>query len=512
MLIGELLTQSAKRFGDRIALVDEDRTYSYAQLDSLANRCANGLRAFGIAPGDRIGILAGNSAHYATLYFGIARAGAVSVHLPVRFAPAELDYALKKVPLAALFIDPALQPLVAIASQHLPARRVVFIDEAASSMRPTLGALLHGQRDSTPPCAVAPESASAILFTSGTTGCPKGAIQPHHGRWLSSQVSLADFALQPDDVLALASPLYHAAGLYTWFQTGICAGTKIVVMHGWDPQAFIAAVERHRITGAFAVPTQLAMLLNHPAFDAQRLASLRLIVYGGAPGDPTLIAALECALPQVRFVQNYGQTETGPLFSQQPHERQAAHDSIGKPNSMVEVAVFRSPGTRAAPGEVGEIATRGAHVALGYFDDAAATRELFRGNDDWAWTGDLAVADAAGLLTLVGRTKDTIIAGGINIYPSELERIAKQHAGVADCAAFGIADSTWGELPALAVVPREGATLSTAEVTALFDSGEQIGRHKRPRAVYFVDALPYTPAGKLLRGELKRKFSAAVEP
>lgn len=506
MLIGELLAQSAARFGDRIALVDGDRAIRYAELDALANRCANGLRRFGIAPGDLVGILAGNSAHYATLYFGIARTSAVSVHLPTRFAPAELDYALKKVPLAALFIDRALQSLVAVASQHLPARSIVLIDETVSPTRPTVGALLAREHDVAPPCHVDADSASAILFTSGTTGYPKGAIQPHRGRIVSSQAALADFSLRCDDVLALASPLYHAAGLYTWFQTGICAGAKIVVMHGWDPQAFIAAVERHRITGAFAVPTQLAMLLHHPAFDAQRLASLRLIVYGGAPGDPTLIAALERALPQVRFVQNYGQTETGPLFSQQPHERERRPDAIGKPNTTIEVALFKAPGEHARPGEVGEIATRGPHVSLGYFDDAAATRELFRSGDGWAWTGDLATADAEGVLALVGRTKDTIIAGGINIYPSELERVAKSHPGVADCAAFGIADATWGELPALAVVAKPQSKLSAGDVAALFESGEAIGRHKRPRAVFFVEALPYTPAGKLLRGELKKRF------
>lgn len=511
MLIGELLAQSAARFGERIALLDGDRAISYAELDALANRCANALRALGIGPGNRVGILAGNSAHYAVLYFGIARASAVSVHLPARFAPAELEYALKKVPLAALCIDPALQLLVAIASQHLPARRIVFMDEAVTSMRPTLGALLLGQRDVAPPCIVEPGSASAILFTSGTTGFPKGAIQPHHGRVISSQASLADFALQPDDVLALASPLYHAAGLYTWFQTGIWAGAKLVVMHGWDPRAFIAAVEHHGITGAFAVPTQLAMLLHHPSFDARRLASLRLIVYGGAPGDPTLIAALERALPQVRFVQNYGQTETGPLFSQQPHERHRAPTSIGKPNALVEVTLFKEPGVRAGSGEIGEIATRGPHVSLGYFDDAPASRELFRSDDRWAWTGDLACADAEGVLTLVGRTKDTIIAGGINIYPSELERVAKAHPAIADCAAFGIADATWGELPALAVVAKPRSSVSAGDVETLFESGEAIGRHKRPRAVFFVEALPYTPAGKLLRGELKKRFPVLPE-
>lgn len=511
MRIGELLGASARRFGTRVALFDGDRAISYAEFDAQANRCANGLRALGIAPGDRVGVLAGNSAHYATLYFGVAKASAVSVHLPTRFAPAELDYALKKVPLAALCIDPAFDALIAVASRHLPARRIVLIDDAIASMRPTLGTLLLGQLDQAPPSNVDPDSASAILFTSGTTGFPKGAIQPHRGRWQSTLAALADFELQPDDVLALASPLYHAAGLYTWFQTGIHAGASIVVMRGWDPAAFIAAVERHRITGAFAVPTQLAMLLRDPAFDAQRLQSLRLIVFGGAPGDPALIAQLERALPNVRFVQNYGQTETGPLFSQQPQQRHAAPGSIGKPNSLLEVALFRAPGELAAPGEVGEIATRGAHVALGYYDDPVATRELFRSNDGWAWTGDLAVADAEGYLTLVGRSKDTIIAGGINIYPIELERIARRHPAVADCAAFGIADATWGELPALAVVTRPQVEVAAGDITALFESGNEIGRHKRPRAVFFVDALPYTPAGKLLRGELRKRFADGLD-
>ena len=349
--------------------------------------------------------------------------------------------------------------------------------------------------------------AAAILFTSGTTGYPKGAIQPHHGRFLSAQAALEDFGVTASDVLAVASPLYHAAGLCAWFQTGVLAGAAAVLLPAWDPEQFMDACAAHAITGAFAVPTQLAMLLRHPGFDRARLETLRLVVYGGAAADPALIAELERALPQVRFVQNYGQTETGPLFSQYPEDRRANPAAIGRPNKLIEVEVFAAQGRPAAVGEIGEIATRGLHVTQGYYDDADATREFFKSGDAWGWTGDLAVRDALGYLTLVGRTKDTIISGAVNIYPSELERVAAAHPDIADCAAFGLKDEVWGELPAIAVVRRPGATLSEAGVQALFEGGE-IARYKRPRAVFFVESLPYTPAGKLLRGDLKKRFPA----
>ena len=501
MLIGDILKNTAKRFGDRTAIISADLSLSYAQLDARAEQFAAGLQAAGIKPGDRLGILLRNLAEYPVAYFGAAKAGAVSVHLPLRLAPRELEYVLGKIPLAALVADATLGDLVATAQRFVPEGRIFCAGGAPLPKTVAFERALS--TGAWVPPVIDDHGPAAILFTSGTTGYPKGAIQPHHGRWVSAQAAVADFALTRDDVLAMASPMYHAAGLFTWYQAGVAAGASAVLLPGWDPADFIATVERYRITGAFAVPTQLAMLVRHPAFDAQRLRSLRVIAYGGAPSEPALIAEVERALPGTRLVQNYGQTETGPLFSMQPEDRALHPAALGRPNPLIEVRIVNE-GREAAVGEVGEIATRGAHLMLGYFDDPAPTREFFRDGDGWGWTGDLAVRDADGLITLVGRNRDTIISGAVNIYPSELERVAKMNPAIADCAAFGVPDAVWGELPALAVVRRPGATIDAAQVQALFEG--EIGRHKRPRAVYFVDALPYTPVGKLLRGELKKRF------
>lgn len=500
MLITDVLDAAAARGPERIALVDGDERMSYGRLRELARRFASSLVERGVRPGERVGLCLSNRWAYPVAYFGIAFAGAVSVHLPVRFARGELEHVLSRIPLAALVTERAMSTAVDVARSRIEARRLLVLDDDFDLLADV------ATRGETA-LRVDDRSASAILFTSGTTGLPKGAIQPHHGRVVSAEVAIADFALDANDVLGIASPLYHAAGLYTWYQAGVMAGARAVLLGAWDPGAFVDAVETHGITGAFAVPTQLAMLLHHPGFAPDRMKSLRVVVYGGAPSDPDLIEAIATRLPWVRFIQNYGQTETGPIFSLQPEDRAIDPRALGRPNALVEIALFTAPGVRAATGEVGEIATRGPHVSLGYYDDAAATRALFKGDDEWAWTGDLAVQSEAGLVRLVGRTKDTIISGGVNIYPAEIERVLADHPAVADCAAFGIPDATWGERPVVAVVLNRGASLTLDEIDAFLES--RLARFKRPRALHVVDALPYTPVGKLVRSVLRDRFKSS---
>jgi fatty-acyl-CoA synthase len=507
MNASRMLRDAARLHGASPAILAQDTLLSYAELDERASRFAIALRGLGVAPGERVGILCRNLAAYPVALFGIARAGCVAVHLSVRYAPGELDYVLGKVPLAALVVDAGLGPLHELAKAKLPAARLLTVGGDGAM---AFDALVAGATPDATHDAVDEDGPSAILFTSGTTGFPKGALQPTHGRYVSAVAAQHDFRLTERDVIAVASPLYHAATLYTWYHCAVLAGTSAVLMPAWDPEAFMADTARLGITGAFAVPTQLAMLVRAPGFDAKRLASLRIVVFGGAIADPDLIAQVSAALPHVRFVQNYGQTETGPLFSQQPGDRARNRAAIGRANPHIELALLRADGMPAPQGEVGEIATRGAHVGTGYFEDAQASAEFFKFGNGWAATGDLAVMDAEGQVTLVGRTKDTIISGAINIYPSEVERVARAHPAVADCAAFGVKDAVWGELPALAVVAKPGMALDPADILALYD-GTQIGRHKRPRAVHVVEALPYTPVGKLLRGELRKRFPV-LEP
>lgn len=507
-LIGDLPRVAAKRFGSRTAIVAAERSYSFDQLDELSNRFANALIASGVAPGDHVGLLLHNIAEYPIAYFGIAKAGAVSVHLSHRFTEGELNYVLSKVPLTALIVESAMASQIDWAMRHVTAPRIIKV-AAGQGDDASFAGLLANATAAAPAVVVDEDGASVILFTSGTTGYPKGAVQPNYGRCLSAYVTMAELQLTDHDVLAVITPLYHAAGLYTWFQSGIAAGVCSILLPAWDPVEFMETAERLRITGVFAVPTQLAMLARHPEFDASRLATLRLVVFGGAPSDPKLIAEIAHAIPQARLVQNYGQTETGSLVCQGPEERRVAPAALGRPNPALEIEIFAEPGRPAAVGELGEIATRGKHVMLGYYGDEEATRTFFRAGDEWGWTGDLAVKDEKGMFTLVGRGSDTIISGAVNIYPSELERIARQHPGVADCAAFGLPDPIWGELPAIAIVEKPGMSVPEADLLALFE--RTIARFKRPRHIFRVDTLPYTAAQKLKRRELVQMFAAAAD-
>ena len=273
---------------------------------------------------------------------------------------------------------------------------------------------------------------------------------------------------------------------------------------------FIAGVERHSATGAFLVPAQISMLLDHPSFDASRLGSLRKLMFGAAPASPALIARAEAALPHVHFIQNFGQSETGPLITITAADRKRKPESIGRPSPLVEVGIFIEPGKPAAPGEIGQICARGVHVMQGYVNDPKETADYFRGGDDgWGWTGDLAFADEDGLITLVDRAKDMIISGGVNVYPAEIERVLDLHQEIVECAVFGVADERWGELPAVAVVRSGGSSLTADDITNYCD--DRIARHKRPRRIEFIDALPRSAAGKVLRTILREQYGAPIE-
>ena len=509
MLLGEMLGRTAARFPDRIAVVCGTDAISFAELDRQACRFANALSSRGITARSLIGILCRNSAEYAIAHFGTARAGCISVHLSTRYAAAELRYTLRKTDCAALVVDPAFIGLYRAVEEALPSKPLLIVTAGtAPAAAVGFADFLAGQPAAAPGHGVGPSDPACINFTSGTTGDPKGAVASHRARVISAEVAAVDFSLSGRDTIAVASPLYHAAGIFTWFQAAVLAGAASVLLPAWDVPTLVDVIARHRVTGAFMVPAQLAMLLGDPSFDRSRLESLRIIVYGGAPAKPELIDRAAAALPWVAFVQNYGQTEMGPLFSMLPSDRAASPAAIGRPNPHIEIALFAEPGRRAAPGEIGEIASRGPHVMSEYYRDPQQTASFFKGGDDWGWTGDLGTMDTQGFITLVGRSKDTIISGGVNIYPAEIERVLLEHDAVRECAAFGIPDDTWGELPAAEVVLQAGSEIGAEALSDFCLS--RIARFKRPRLIRIVEALPYSPSGKLDRRQVRERNRGAA--
>ena len=505
MLTGDILAAAAARFPGKPAIIQGGDRLSYRALDEAANRFAHGLIDARIGRGDRVAILSGNRPEYAVAYFGIARAGAVSAHLSTRYLAGEIAHALRLVEARLVVAEAAYAGTVRGLRDEVPGLAdIVVIGDAAGGGETPWRRFVADRPDADPGLPLAVDDPASITFTGGTTGLPKGALLTHRARSHWARVAVNDFGLDETDVNMIAAPLYHAAGGFIWFQPTVMAGGASVFLAHWSAADFIAAVEAHGGTGAFMVPAQIAMLLDDPAFDAGRLRTLRKLVYGAAPCPPPLLDRAERQLPDVEFIQSFGQTETGPLITLYPNDRRRRPDGLGFPSPLIEAAVFAEPGRPAPPGEVGEIAARGDSLMREYVGDPAETANFYRGGDGWGWTGDLAVTDDDGLITLVGRAREMIISGGVNIFPAEIETVLDEHAEVAECAAFGVADQKWGELPAVAVVLKPGAAADAAALAAYCEG--RIARHKRPRRIELVEALPRSSAGKIQRAVLRETY------
>ncbi|MBI3707378.1 MAG: AMP-binding protein [Proteobacteria bacterium] len=329
-------------------------------------------------------------------------------------------------------------------------------------------------------------------------------VVSHRARYATTVTGAIEFGLDERDIAIVAAPLFHAAGLFVWLQPAIMLGCTCVMLSPWDAGRFIEQVERHRATATFLVPTQLVDLISHHEFSAARLATLRNIGYAGAPMPVALFDRLQAALPQVGFVENYGMSETGPLTVRRPFHPHHKRASSGRPAHNVELRIVDPNGRDVPNGTVGEVITRGDHVLKEYFDDPEQTAAIFKLGDGWLWTGDMAVRDADGFITLVDRSKDLIISGAENIYPTEIENALFRHPAVAECAVFGIPDDHWGEVPAAHVVLRAGMTATPEELIEL--AAGIVARYKRPRLVKLVDHLPKTAIGKIQKNLIREPY------
>jgi acyl-CoA synthetase (AMP-forming)/AMP-acid ligase II len=499
MLAGELLRLAAARFPDKPALIDGDRRLTFREFDRAANRAAQALLALGLRKGDRIAVLSPNCMEFAILYFGAARAGVIAAMLTTRATQPDLVYMLNKIGARALFHADALGAVVQpVAAQVASLEHRIAMDEKC------FAAFMAKGRDEAPDVPLDVDDPLGMTFTGGTTGSPKGVLVTHRARYTTAVTCGVEFGLDERDVCVVATPMFHAAGLFVWFQPAIMLGCTCIVLPGWNVERFIALVERHAATATLLVPTQLADLVAHPAFSAERLRTLRNVNYAGAPMPLALYDRLTEALPNVAFTENYGQSETGPMTIRRafhPYDRRA---TSGRPPHNVETKVFDAAGNEVPPGVRGEIVTRGAHLLKEYWGDPEQTAALFRGGGGWLWTGDIGVRDADGFIALVDRSKDMIVSGGENIYPTEIENALYEHEAVLECAVFGVPDERLGEVPAAHVVLRAEARVTEDALIAF--TAARIARHKRPRLIRFVEALPKTAIGKVQKNVIRAAY------
>jgi fatty-acyl-CoA synthase len=480
MFAGDLLAERARITPDRVALisVETGERLTYAQLNERASGAASMILDAGLQPGDRAGLLAANSTDFIALFFGALKVGVIVVPLSTRATAHELSIIAADCGMKVLFHDGSAPDVSGVTLTKL---------DIVQTARP----LPAGVHD--------PESTACLLYTSGTTGKPKGVMIPHRQLLWNGYSTIINWGLREDDVAPIFTPLYHAGGVAVFLIPLFLVGGTIVVHRGFDPDEVWTTIERERCTVVMGVPTIWKMLRDAPQFATVDLSHVRWFISGGAPLPAFLIDAYHQR--GVTLKQGYGLTEVGVnCFTMTIEDARARPGSIGRPMMFTDVRLVDEAANDVATGEIGEMWIRGPHVSTGYWNNPQATAESYV--DGWFRTGDLARRDAGGYFFIAGRRKEMFISGGVNVYPAEVEAELLQHPHVSDAAVIAVADEKWGEVGIAFVVAHD---VADADLTAFLS--KRLSRLKIPRRFIFVDALPRTPYGKVLKEELRKQLA-----
>lgn len=512
LTLAESVATHARTQPHKLAVRDSRRSLTYAQWDERTSRLANALLGLGLERGDRVALLAYNAIEWLEIYAALARAGLVAVPLNFRLAGPEIAYIAEHAGAKALIAQDALRGVVEGLGDALPiasGRRVLFGGAAPGWQ--DYEALLAAAPATAPAVEVGPQDLFALMYTSGTTGRPKGAMRHHEGNALIALGTALEFGLTAEDNGLLVMPLCHANSLY-FAVTFAMLGATIVVHDRahFDPAELLALLARERITFTSLVPTHYVLMLDLPESEKARhdLSRVGKLLISSAPArKETKLAILEL-FPNGRLFELYGSTEAGWVTILRPHEQLEHLGSVGREwAGSGAIRLLDADGNEVPDGEIGELFSRTAYVFRGYWRNEDKTRECFRG--EWCSVGDVARRDEHGFIHLVDRKSNMIISGGENIYPSEVEAVIAAHPAVQDVAVVGMPDATWGEKVLAAVVVRPGRELAQAELEAW--CRERIAGYKRPRAWAFMaaDEMPRTATGKLQHRALREQLIRA---
>ena len=482
---------------------------SYADFARHCQRLSQALCA-AVSRGARVAVLSANRIEFLAAYFAIPAAGAVMVPINTRLGPREVAHILDDAEPALLLAEGSWLPLLAPWQAEHPGALpvVVFGDAPAGAVG--YDAWLAAAPDSPPPPRAADDDPAWLLYTSGTTGRAKGALLSHRNLITAALNTLVAFDLGRREVVLFLFPMFHIAG-YALLGY-LLRAYPIVLMRGFETEAYLAAVQRHRITHHAIAPTMLAMVLEHPRIAAYDTASLRSIAYGASAMPAEVIRAAMARWPGVGFGTTFGMTELAGnvlYLGRDEHQRALDHEpsvlaACGLPMPLARVRIVDDDGHDVPDGQAGELAVMGDQVFAGYWRNDAANQASFR--DGWFLTGDIGRRDAQGRVYIVDRKKDMIISGGENIYSREVENLLYEHPAVAEVAVVGASHPTWGEQVVALVRLRDGAAADAAALDAFCKP--RIGGYKRPRRYVFIDALPKSAAGKILKAELRRQLQA----
>jgi long-chain acyl-CoA synthetase len=485
------LTRTATEHPAAIACKLDDAAFDYQLLDTASARVATMLVSMDVGAGDRVGIMLPNVPYFPAVYYGILRLGAVVVPMNVLLKGREVGYYLSDSGAQVVF---AWHGFLEAAEQGAAEAGDV---EVVPVKPGEIEGLIFAHAPDDAVAERAGDDTAVILYTSGTTGKPKGAELTHANLRSNVDVATRLFDLGVDDVIFGGLPLFHSFGQTCTMNAAICAGAAITLLPRFDPAKALEILERDRCTVFEGVPTMYGALLNHPGREDADVSSLRICASGGSSMPVEVMRGFEEAFG-CKVLEGYGLSETSPIASFNHPDRDRKPGSIGTPIAGCEMRLVDDAGDDVAPGEIGEILIKGSNVMKGYWERPDATAESIK--DGWFASGDMAKIDDDGYFFIVDRKKELIIRGGYNVYPREVEEVLYEHPAVREAAVVGVPHDEWGEEVGAAVALKEGASVDADELRAFVK--EQVASYKYPREIWFVDELPKGPTGKILKREI----------
>jgi long-chain acyl-CoA synthetase len=501
--LATILTDTAEKHGDKTAFKLDDTELTYGLLDEGSARIAGLLKSKGVEPGDRVGLMMPNVPYFPVIYFGILRAGAVVVPMNVLLKKREVAFYLSDPEAKVLF---AWHDFVeaAEAGGEEAGTEVILVTPGEFEK------LLGDQEPDREMADRAGDDTAVILYTSGTTGKPKGAELTHSNLYKNSKgVSEKLGEMSEEDVLLGALPLFHSFGQTCTMNSAVSVGATVTMLPRFDPDKALQIIDRDSATLFQGVPTMYNAMLHSESCEQADCSSLRICMSGGAAMPAELMRAFEEKFGCI-ILEGYGLSETSPVASFNHPDRERKPGSIGTPIEGVEMQVWDDDGNEMPQGEVGEIVIRGHNIMKGYWNRPDANKEAIT-DDGWFRTGDMAKMDEDGYFFIVDRKKDLIIRGGYNVYPREIEEVLYEHPAIQEAAVIGVPHDELGEEVGAAVVLKEGESVDEDELKSYVK--DQVAAYKYPRKIWFTDELPKGPTGKILKREIEvpEKVSASSE-
>lgn len=478
--------------------------FTYAQLNARANRAANFLRGLGVQKGDRVSILANNSVIYLDLFYGVAKIGAIFAPLNWRLTARELAFIVTDCAPRILFCGLEFTQTLGDLRGALKDAKIVSIEGAKIDGACAYETELASASDAEPERpALNDDDPYCILYTSGTTGRPKGAVLPHRQILWNCINTVISWGLREDDVSPVLTPMFHSGGLFAFLTPIFYVGGRIVLARAFDPEQSLKLIVEEKCTVVLGVPTLFQLWHNTPYFQQADFSRVRFWINGGASIPVPLMRSWVAAKGGV-FRQGYGLTEVGPnCFSMTDEESGRKRGSVGKPIFHTQMCLVNpETGKEVSANEPGELLIRGPHICAGYWKNPQATQDAI--TDGWFHTGDMARRDEDGFFYIIGRFKDMIKSGGENVYAAEVETIFRDHPAVQDAALIGQPDEKWGEVGLMIVLLKSGQSATQDDLLNFCDG--KLARYKIPKRIVFANEFPYSPYGKIEKAKLREKY------